>query len=791
MAVWGVGPFSSQRRNNAVVLSMKVITSVRGWLRLAFVASLMARLAAESLPPACISEFQANNQHGLKDEAGENTGWIEIYNPGVTPLNLGGWFLTDTVTNLTRWKFPTVWLLPEKYLLVFTSGKGRGAVPGHLHASVELRPEGGYLALVDRSTNVVSEFADYPEQPPDTSYGRAAGELSMVGRFVRPTPGKPNMIQGPGFAPEVIFSRPGGSVTSPFTIELRCDSPRAVIHYTTDGTLPNAWSPPYRAPIKVAKTVHLRARAFAEGLLPGPPRSETYLFLQPGVRSFTSNLPVLVMDLMGQDAANSSADTVAHLSFFEPVGGRTSLTNPPCLATRAACRARGSSTMNLPQSSFVLHLLDEFNQEQHQSVLGLPADSDWVLYAPNRFEPVMIHNPFVHQLSREMGRYSPRTRFLEVYVVQRAGQVGERQYEGIYILEEKIKVGKHRVDIDRLSSADVRPPEVTGGYLLKMDRLGPNESGLWAGNAALVYVEPKERVISLSDRAPQREYLTSYFEAFARALQGPQWKDPVVGYRAYIDVDSWIDYHVLEVLSGNVDALIYSTYFYKPRNGKLVFGPHWDFDRALGSTDGRDENPRRWNTGRFFVGTWWSQILRDPDFWQLWVDRWQELRQKQFSLEHLNELIDQLTAELREAQPREAERWDLQPRGGSYQSEIDWMKEWLSNRVDFIDSQLTPKPALEMPIERRGDGQLVSLTVPANASVYYTLDGSDPRLSQGGISSNAMIYVEPIRLQAEARLFARTRDPAKHQRGGPRSSTPWSGPLQAILKVTPSTPGRE
>ena len=543
--------------------------------------------------------------------------------------------------------------------------------------------------------------------------------------------------------------------------------------------------PVYRGPIAVTNTVHLRARAYQPGLLPGPPRNEVYLLLDSSLQEFTSNLPVLVMDTLGQDFSNSSRDSFAHLSFFEPVNGRTSLTNSPRLTTRARYHFRGSSTMGLPQSSFALRLLNEFNEEQHHVVLGLPADSDWVLYGPNRYEPVMIHNPFVHQLSRDLGRYSPRTRFLEVYFANGTGPVALRQYQGIYVLEEKIKVAKHRVDIDRLSPADVKRPEVTGGYLLKIDRLGPEEGGFWAGDASLVYVEPTERVLSLPQRAAQKQFLSAFFTDFERALQGPNWKDPVLGYRAYIDVDSWIDYHVLEVLSGNVDALVFSTYFYKPRNGKLVFGPHWDFDRALGSTDGRDDEPRRWNTGRFFGGAWWAELFRDPDFWQLWVDRWQGLRQKQFSQGHLNGLIDRLADELREAQPREVEKWDLQPRGGSYQSEIDLMKDWLSNRIDFIDEQLVQRPGLAAPTGPVVPGYAVTLTVPNNATVYYTLDGSDPRLSQGAISSSTLIYSGPVRLNADTRLVARARDPAKRQTGGPRSSTPWSGPVAATFKVAP------
>jgi hypothetical protein len=286
----------------------------------------------------------------------------------------------------------------------------------------------------------------------------------------------------------------------------------------------------------------------------------------------------------------------------------------------------------------------------------------------------------------------------------------------------------------------------------------------------MVYLEPNEQVMRLPQRAPQRQYLNGYFEDFGNVLNGPNWKDPVKGYRSYIDVDAAIDFHVLEVLSGNVDSMVLSTYFHKPRNGKIVCGPHWDFDRALGSTDGRDANPRMWNTGPFFGGTWWPRLFSDPDLWQLWVDRWQELRGNHFSLTNLYALTDRLAGEVREAQPREYQRWGFQPRGGSYQSELDLMKQWLSNRVDYIDGQLVSPPRISK------DGS-IALKAETNATVYYTLDGSDPRLSQGRISSNAVVYAGPITV-TNGMLVARAYDKKKRQTDGPPVSTPWSRALR-------------
>lgn len=767
----------------------RFLTGLLGlWLASSFEPPLMA---ADTFGSVYLSEFLADNQRGLKDNDGDHSPWIELRNGGAGTANLAGWFLTDNPTNLTKWRFPGVAILPGRELVVFASGKGRTNDLAHLHTNFRLDPKGSYLALVNRATNVFSEFSPAP-QSADVSDGRVRGEPALRGRFSRPTPGKPNASSGPEFAPEVAFSKPPGNFIEPFTVELSARASNAtgtVIRYTVDGTLPTGKSPAYATPLLITNTTHLRARVYQDGLLPGPPSSIAYLKLFTNVLEFTSTLPVLVMDTFGKDAPVSAQESFAHLSFFEPVNGKTSLTNPPAFTTRGGFRVRGSSSSGLPQSSFAVDFVDEFNEAKPHAAPGLPADSEWILYAPNAYDPVLIHNPFVHQLSRDMGRYSPRTRFVEVFVVRSAGRVKEEHYHGLCVLEEKIRIGRNRVNIDRLGPEDLQPPQVTGGYLLKFDRLGPGENGFSVnGDRGLVYVEPKEQIILLPQRAPQREYLRAFFGDFERALHGANWKDPITGYRGYLDVEAAIDFHVLEVLSGNVDAMVLSTYFHKPRNGKIVCGPHWDFDRALGSTDGRDANPRQWDTGPFFGGEWWPRLCSDPDFWQRWVDRWQELRETHFALTNLNGLIDRLAGEVREAQPRQYQKWGFQPRGGSYQSELDLMKSWLASRVDFIDGQLTPPPRLGRDGGRVSPGFLLTLVAPdisTNTTVYYTLDGSDPRLSQGAVSSNALVYTNPVPLNTSARVVARARNPKQRQTGGPPLSTPWSGPVQAKFELVP------
>lgn len=749
------------------------------WLGLSLTLSLHA---ADTFSSAYVSEFLADNRRGLKDEDGDRSGWIEIASGAREPITLEGWFLTDSPTNLTKWRFPRVSLLPGKFLVVFASGKDRGTNVARLHTNFRLDPKGSYLALVHPSKNVVSEFAP-TNTAADQSFGRVQGEPILRGALARPTPGKPNAITGEGFAPEVVFSRSGGTFTEPFPLVLSTIPPGAIIRYTLDGRLPQRDSPAFSTPLLITNTAEIRARAYQEGLLPGPPQSETYLLLHTNVLDFTSTLPVLVMNTLGRDTHVSPRFALVQMAFFEPGFGRTSLTNPPEVTTRAAFRVRGSTSAGMPQHPYAVQFLDEFNEEKNRRVLSLPAESDWVLYAPNGYDPGMIHNPFVHQLSRDMGRYSPRTRFVEVFLSHQPGPITARHYHGLYVLEEKIKIGKHRLAIDEAGPEDLAPPGVTGGYLLKFDRLGPGEGGFSAGGASMVYVDPREQVMRQAERAPQRDYLNRFFEDFARALHGPEWKDPVRGYRAFFDVEASIDFHVLEVLSGNVDSQGLSTYFHKPRNGKLTFGPHWDFDRALGSTDGRDANPRNWNTGPFFGGPWWPRLFSDVDVWQRWVDRWQELRRAQFSLGHMCALIDRLADEVSDAHPREVKRWGLHPRGGSFASEINLMKDWLSNRVDFIDRQLSQPPVPSHPSGRVQPGLAITLAAPTNATIYFTTDGSDPRLPQGGVASNALVFAGPILVRSNLHLVARARDPRKRQEGGPPSSTPWSGPVNLQFEL--------
>ena len=786
-----------------------------------------------------INEFLASNKNGIHDEDGDSSDWIELYNAGPSPVSLEGWYLTDDQFNLHKWRIPAVAIANNGFLLIWASGKDRTNPAAPLHTSFKLNKAGGYLALVlPDATTVISAFSpSYPPQYTDVSYGRDRVEPSLLGYFTTPTPRAPNAALGAGFGPPVAFSRPSGNFIAPFNLILTTPSTNAVIPFTIGTNMPTSSSAIYTGPIAISNTVQIRARAFplVAGQLPGHIQTGDYMLLDTNTSyygftaaSFNSRLPIVVFHNYGGGAVPAGdPGQFMILEVFDTTNalGRSSLTNAADLVVKGSFHRRGQATLNNPKSSFRATTQDEYGADFNVPLLGYPADNDWVFYGVDQYDNVLMHNPLTHSLYRDLGHYSSRTRFVEVYLKDDGGAPGPitaADYNGLYVFEEKIKIGKNRVDIDQLEPENSTYPSVTGGYLMSIDKSNPG-SPMNAAGASIWNLNPDYFAIT----APQLSYLLGYLNAFYATLTAANWTNATGTnhYSWYMDMPSWIDYHLHQVLVFNVDMLHFSAYFYKTRDGsgqgKFVQGPLWDFDRAFAdSNNSSGFNPRLWRsvadstaTNPFrpwsnFSNPWYSQLFLDPDFWQKWIDRYQELRRSIYSLTNLMAKIDYWGNQAREAAPRDAARWsapppgqpgpeDTAPRSGSqsgdgftyvfptpatYQGEIDFVKYWFSNRVDFMDGNFLAPPAFSRaggPITR-GFNLTMTPAVEAGSSVFYTLDGSDPRLPGGAVSPAAFSNRGPVTivLTNNARVFARSWNPNHQNQTGanaPPISSPWSG----------------
>lgn len=757
-----------------------------------------------NLPPAqvALSEFLADNRTGLRDEDGARSDWIELRNLGDEPVSLAGWFLTDNAAQPAQWRFPDVTLPARGYLLVWASGKDR-AVPGReLHTNFRLSTEGEYLALLDDRTNVVDAFSPaYPPQQPDVSYGRDVLDPSQTGYFATPTPGQPNTTSGPGFAPEPVLSIPGGLyATNRLVVSL--SAPFGTIYYSTDGRAPapEAGASVYSGPLTLSQSTVLRARTYQPGLLPSRPVAAGYILVAGGLTNFTSNLPLLVI----QPVATIPQDNrvVAHVTALEPFRGRTALMGTPAHAGLGAIEIRGQSSVGFPKKQYNLELTDAAGVDQEVPLLGLPPESDWVLNGPYS-DKSLLNNFLAFELHEQMGHYAVRRRFVEVFIDETRGQLSQPgDYRGIYVLLEKIKIDGNRVAVARMGPNVTTEPEITGGYIFKKDKDSPGDLNFTTRGGAgfsaqtLKYHDPKPREIN----AAQRAWLRNYLIAFEDALYASDWltRTGARHYSAFIDVASFVDNHWIVEFTKQIDGYRLSNFFHKDRGGKVKMDPIWDWNLSLGNADYLEGwNPAGWYWAligenehiwlrRLITGTT-SPSTRsgDPDFNQALVDRWSELRETVFNPTNVLARIDEIAAYLDEAKEREFARWPrlntyvwpnpaiyIQP---TYAQIIANKKQWVRDRFAWIDRQFPRRPEPDRPPGFVRPGTTVSLSASAG-TIYYTLDGSDPRLPGGGISPRSSPYLSPVRVDRNVRLVARAR-----------VSSTWSGPMAATyLTAVPS-----
>lgn len=510
-----------------------------------------------------------------------------------------------------------------------------------------------------------------------------------------------------------LFSPAAGTFVDPFVLTLALEADERA-WYTTDGTLPTDQSTPYTEPISITEGVEVRVLV-RDGKGVDHSHAKSYVQVDAALAEVDSDLPLVVLFSAGPlDAANRDDLPVSFQVHAPGEAGRTPLVGSADLSARAAIRVRGSSTSSDPKHSWALELRETYSDEDDaEPILDLPAESDWVLYAPLDFDRALIRNALMYRLSNDLGRYAPRTRFVEVYAVGRGGALAAEDYQGVYVLTERITIGPDRVAITPMSPADVSAPEVTGGYLFKRDRVGEGESGFNAGTAGgtfsfadpLVYVDPDEDEIV----SAQTTWLSASIDGFAAALVSPDHTSDGVHYRDRIDQDAWIDNHILYLYAKNPDALRLSSHMYQDRGGPLVAGPIWDFDRSMGCTsDSRASDPTWWDatnqtsdTTPMFTYGWYAALFDDPDFNGAYWARYAEVTAGVLSDAHVDAVIDEMAAELAEAAPRNYDRWsNYRPTTGSFEGEIQALKDWFAARHAWSDACLASHP--EDPRDCRG-----------------------------------------------------------------------------------------
>ncbi len=827
-------------------------------------ASVLPTVVDPSTSGVVINEFAASNPGTIRDEDGSSSDWIELYNGSALPVTLDGMYLTDSATLPTKWQFPDTTpdrvIPPGGYLIVWASNKDAAKRPfytssSQLHTNFQLGTNTGVtpdvlrLIAADGTTEVSGFGGAYPPQSSVATYGRSGASAG----FMQPTPGTANGAIFPT-APSILTIAPGSSVrTAPTLVTITGQLPGQQVRYTLDGSTPsisNGFT--YTGPFTVSTTAQVRARVSQPGMS-GPIASSVLMFYTATAQNNpvnTYHLPILVIDTHGRTIpVDGSADSneypvdCSYVLYDAPPTGVSLQATTPEFLSRGRVSARGKSTSGEVKRPFNVEFWDnDRDADNSRSVLGIGSNSDWVLNNIYGFDRGGLRNSTMFTLGRQMDHLSMEYRFVEVYLNQDGGDIANADYYGMFLMVQKPNRANDRVDVERLEPDQNTGPDVTGGYILQLNKsynvpatdfhngiargvgvasaalgsfnFGLTSAGTGNNTSDFLLEYPEEDRVTTQ----QADYIVNYLNEMEDCLApaATNYTNPVTGlkFTDYVDLPSWIDHHMLDTFSNNVDGLRLSWRLFKPRNGKLFSGPGWDYDRSMNSVDARDDSPTQWHatTGgygtQFFIYSYWSRIFANADYMQAWIDRWTNLRQPGgvFSDSNMQAVVDANAALVSpptlvaaNAAIRNQTRWSAAAyTSGSLNAERDLIKSWMVAKGAFIDGQILRFPALNIaggPITTSTSLTLASSDFVGVAKIYYTIDGSDPRLPGGVLNPAATEYTGAFTLPAghrlvRARLF-KSDAPAFNSTLTTTKMSTWSGLNEAYFftDAVPATTG--
>ena len=410
--------------------------------------------------------------------------------------------------------------------------------------------------------------------------------------------------------------------------------------------------------------------------------------------SLGSTLPLLVINTENSSEIPDEPKINAHLGIINNTGLNSLGDAYNGYDGDIAIEIRGASSQSFPKKNYGFETRLPDGSNNNVSLLGMPEENDWVLHGPYS-DKSLLRNVLAYHIGNETGEYTPRTRLCELYI--------NDDYRGVYMLTEKIKRDKNRVDIANLKTDDITGEELTGGYILQIDRddNSTSKDGWWSGS------EPRKfyahHVPNADDIQPaHHEYIKAYITSYEDAMAAANYRDT---YSEYVDDSSWVNYFLATEIGKHIDAYKLSFYMHKKKStngGKLHFGPLWDFNLGFGNFDFVcSPDPQGWTYE--FQGTcdnahpFWVKKMTDiPNMSNKINCRWQELRAGAWHTDSLMQFIDNSVGAMGDAPTRNFEKWPtlgtyIWPNdyvGDTYQEEVNFLKTWLTQRLEWMDNNI-------------------------------------------------------------------------------------------------------
>lgn len=413
-----------------------------------------------------------------------------------------------------------------------------------------------------------------------------------------------------------------------------------------------------------------------------------------------SNLPIVIINTDNGAAIPDEPGVLGDMKIlYRGAGLRNYVTDQDSLQFlnyngRIDIEIRGSYSQEFPKKAYGFTTIMPDNVSNNNvSLLSMPSENDWVLNSLSS-EPSLVRDYLSYNLSRQLGQYATRTAYCEVMV--------NGDYKGLYLLEEKIKADKYRVNIVKIDTSDNSLPELSGGYITKTDKTTGGDPVAWSMSSYIGYNDckfihhwPKPENVT----PQQNNYIKSVFLSLQSVCTAGN-SSITTGYPSIIDIPSFVDFILINEISSNVDAYSYSTYYHKDRNGKLRAGPVWDMNFTYGNDlfiFGLDRSkPDVWqfSNGNSEGPKYYKDLFNNVEFKCYLSRRWNELTQtgQPFHLTSLENFIDTVVVKISEAVVRENARWGTI---GNHQASISSLKAWLNLRIPWMTNHLGPYSACQ------------------------------------------------------------------------------------------------
>ena len=407
----------------------------------------------------------------------------------------------------------------------------------------------------------------------------------------------------------------------------------------------------------------------------------------------SSSLPILIINTNNLTIPDEPK-IKASLNIMQ--GSETNKLSDSSIFHNIKIEVRGNTSQSFAKQSYSFNIYDSNYVKTNASLLDLPASTKWVLQGPYA-DKSLIRNALTYNLYRQMGNYAPKTQFIELVI--------NNNYRGVYVLTEKIQVGKNHLNIPKLKQDKTDHTKQSGGYLLEIDRSVwrsnyPPKSDASAIPVAYCVYSPKPDKINTA----LEQKIKHQFNLFEQQLYN---EGDILNY---LDVNSFIDYLIITELTKNTDGYCLSTFLYNKNinnaTPKFYIGPIWDYNLTFGLADYRDSfNPEGfvYNSSKY-IPFWWKKLLENETFKTALTSRFNELRTTTLSNTNIKNTIDSLALICEKPAELNFTKWNILGgaapwpnyyTGNTYNDEIDYIKNWTKDRLVFLDEQLQPNNKLD------------------------------------------------------------------------------------------------